>query len=173
MEMSESSPPSDLLPMGSALTPSSEASLVKTSLGLGSVVGWLASAADYGLSSPVLFASFDRDTSSWKTSQSSLFGGWAESSETWPQAGMMRNGKAYRRRPSIARSFVRASGFWPTPLASETGYRRKRFTQGGVPLSMAVGGPVNPTWAEWLMGFPTGWTDLGVSGMQLSPKSPS
>jgi hypothetical protein len=22
------------------------------------------------------------------------------------------------------------------------------------------GGKLNPTWVEWLMGFPTGWTDL-------------
>lgn len=22
------------------------------------------------------------------------------------------------------------------------------------------GGPLNPTWVEWLMGFPNGWTDL-------------
>lgn len=25
-------------------------------------------------------------------------------------------------------------------------------------------GPLNPTWVEWLMGFPTGWTDLSASG---------
>jgi hypothetical protein len=24
----------------------------------------------------------------------------------------------------------------------------------------AVSGQLNPTWVEWLMGFPTGWTDL-------------
>jgi len=24
----------------------------------------------------------------------------------------------------------------------------------------AIGGKLNPTWVEWLMGFPTGWTDL-------------
>ena len=22
------------------------------------------------------------------------------------------------------------------------------------------GGPLNPTWVEWLMGWPLGWTDL-------------
>ena len=25
-----------------------------------------------------------------------------------------------------------------------------------------IGGQLNPTWVEWLMGFPTGWTDLKV-----------
>jgi hypothetical protein len=24
----------------------------------------------------------------------------------------------------------------------------------------AIGGKMNPTWVEWLMGFPLGWTDL-------------
>ena len=28
------------------------------------------------------------------------------------------------------------------------------------PLSEAIGGSLNPPWVEWLMGFPTGWTDL-------------
>jgi hypothetical protein len=31
------------------------------------------------------------------------------------------------------------------------------------PLSEAVSGQLNPTWVEWLMGFPLGWTDLDVS----------
>ena len=30
------------------------------------------------------------------------------------------------------------------------------------PLSEQVGGALNPTWVEWLMGFPKGWTDLDV-----------
>jgi hypothetical protein len=28
----------------------------------------------------------------------------------------------------------------------------------------AIGGKLNPTWVEWLMGFPAGWTDLEDSG---------
>ncbi len=35
--------------------------------------------------------------------------------------------------------------------------QRKRNTP---PLNVVVGGSVNPTWAEWLMGWPIGWTDL-------------
>jgi hypothetical protein len=34
-------------------------------------------------------------------------------------------------------------------------------------------GHLNPTWVEWLMGFPAGWTDLGDSATPSSPKSPS
>lgn len=39
------------------------------------------------------------------------------------------------------------------------------------PLSEQVGGSLNPTWVEWLMGFPLGWTDLGASATQSSRKS--
>ncbi|MDK2600241.1 hypothetical protein QO179_20065 [Bacillus stercoris] len=28
------------------------------------------------------------------------------------------------------------------------------------PRGERVGGQLNPTWVEWLMGFPTGWTEL-------------
>jgi hypothetical protein len=27
-------------------------------------------------------------------------------------------------------------------------------------LSETLGGQLNPTWVEWLMGWPIGWTDL-------------
>jgi hypothetical protein len=30
----------------------------------------------------------------------------------------------------------------------------------------AIGGKLNPTWVEWLMGFPLGWTDLEESATQ-------
>lgn len=39
------------------------------------------------------------------------------------------------------------------------------------PLSEQVGGQLNPTWVEWLMGYPLGWTDLNVSGIALFLKS--
>ena len=32
-------------------------------------------------------------------------------------------------------------------------------------------GPMNPTWVEWLMGFPLGWTDLSASEMLSCPSS--
>ncbi|QDT30907.1 hypothetical protein Mal48_01810 [Thalassoglobus polymorphus] len=33
------------------------------------------------------------------------------------------------------------------------------------PLNAVVGGPVNPYWSEWLIGWPIGWTDLRPLGM--------
>ena len=35
-----------------------------------------------------------------------------------------------------------------------------------VDLAGAGGGQLNPTWVEWLMGFPIGWTDLNASETQ-------
>jgi DNA (cytosine-5)-methyltransferase 1 len=61
---------------------------------------------------------------------------------------------------------------WPTPLAQGAGgsghYNKveKLYSEGLVTyeekmaLQAGRGGKLNPTWVEWLMGFPTGWTDL-------------
>ncbi len=46
---------------------------------------------------------------------------------------------------------------WPTPVASDTG--TDRGSSAGWGLRNAVGGLLNPTWVEWLMGYPAGWTD--------------
>jgi hypothetical protein len=66
---------------------------------------------------------------------------------------------------------------WPTPIARDAhsfkGAERSPNAEGAEPLSAVVGGQLNPTWVEWLMGFPLGWTDLGPSATPSSPKSPS
>jgi len=64
---------------------------------------------------------------------------------------------------------------WPTPCASEArqGFQNRQngkkgsqeslstVIQGG-PASVA-GGALSPTWVEWLMGWPLGWTDCAAS----------
>ena len=63
---------------------------------------------------------------------------------------------------------VSARAKWPTPCASDfkgsskPGQRRGQLTDpnaGAIP----AGGSLNPTWVEWLMGWPLGWTDLEPS----------
>jgi hypothetical protein len=92
--------------------------------------------ATSGRSSPDSFASVNPDGSWRKTSQGysqvTLDGSLARFSETWPRAGMTRNGTAYRLRPSAPLTAVTASGSWPTPDARdsqpegyEAGLRRK------------------------------------------------
>ena len=57
---------------------------------------------------------------------------------------------------------------WPTPKSSPSGpdfARANRPGSGGDDLATAAardpqaGGSLNPTWVEWLMGWPLGWTD--------------
>lgn len=56
---------------------------------------------------------------------------------------------------------------FPTPTARDykspdLNPESERFSQ-KTELNSAVGGLLNPTWVEWLMGFPIGWTDLSAS----------
>ena len=41
------------------------------------------------------------------------------------------------------------------------------------PGSFLDTGITNPTWCEWLMGFPMGWTETDALETPLSPKSPN
>ena len=47
---------------------------------------------------------------------------------------------------------------WPTPVASSG--LRGSSTSDHEKYKYFDHGPLNPTWVEWLMGYPTGWTDL-------------
>jgi hypothetical protein len=60
---------------------------------------------------------------------------------------------------------------WPTPVTrdyKDTGTQEsmtralnKRDSPGlALMVGAATGGKLNPTWVEWLMGWPLGWTDL-------------
>jgi len=67
---------------------------------------------------------------------------------------------------------IRNSVKYPTtPTADDTGHRKKPYAQGGEALSYQVGGQLNPTWVEWLMGFPTGFSDCEDSETPSCPKS--
>jgi hypothetical protein len=70
-------------------------------------------------------------------------------------------------RPSGSKrsnSLATATKMWPMPIARDKrtflGAQRSPNAQGGEPLTVQVGGTLNPAWVEWLMGFPPGWTDL-------------
>lgn len=67
--------------------------------------------------------------------------------------------KALKKRLGIDQEPAPA-GMFTTLTADDTGHRKKPYSQGGEALSFQIGGPVNPEWAEWLMGFPIGWTEL-------------
>jgi hypothetical protein len=72
---------------------------------------------------------------------------------------------------------------WPTPTSRDHKDTGDSIANGTVPvnglLGRAVGpsttsGALNPTWVEWLMGFPPGWTDcehLATPSFRKSLKS--
>jgi hypothetical protein len=58
-----------------------------------------------------------------------------------------------------------AARMWPTPTVSDSknvNPKPNRFhgLVAEVNQTTQTTGKLNPTWVEWLMGFPTGWTDL-------------
>ena len=104
---------------------------------------------------------------------------------------MIADPKNRKTKPSNLREVI----FWPTPRAHENG-QNLHFPERGYALSAKVklyptmdvgaakgrgeksaenrgrlGGTLNPTWVEWLMGYPAGWTDCADSEMPSSRKS--
>lgn len=75
----------------------------------------------FGRSSPDSFAFFDPDLSCWKTSQATFLLGSDEYSETWPDSGTMRSGRAYELQ-SLERPICEsACSSWPTTTRMEDG----------------------------------------------------
>ena len=135
---------------------------------------------DFGKKCTESLASYDQSTSSWRMSQLCLVGemegGLVEYSETWPDCGTMQRGIAYRQHNLVRYTKEKGSSFYPTPAAHEgrLGYQRRDTGKKGTQKSLTTvvvdleggrnktTGQLNPTWVDWLMGFPIGWTDLNV-----------
>lgn len=79
-----------------ALKPSVVASRAKIYLTPAGVPELPESVVDSGGNCYEPFAWYDRSTSSWRTWQRCFIEGWELFSETWPKAGMTRNGVAFR-----------------------------------------------------------------------------
>jgi len=83
--------------------------------------------------------------------------------EMWPTPmAADSRGSSGRPAPGKQVQLVDAVKF-ATPLSSD--YRSGKASQAthdknSRPLSEQIGGSLNPTWVEWLMGWPLGWTDL-------------
>ena len=95
-----------------------------------------------------------------------------KSLKTWKALVTQRRGEYSARLKSA--HLIRESEFtsWPTPtthLAKEGGYPAEYTRNTPSLTAVAMGsegrphssGYLNPDWVEWLMGVPTGWTDLG------------
>jgi hypothetical protein len=94
-----------------------------------------------------------------------------------PKRGMPHPPHAMRRMQSGRRNLDDAVVLWPTPAARDyrypntSPYSARGGGTKGEQLPNAVGGALNPVWTEWLMGYPTGWTDCGGSGTRSSRRS--
>ena len=141
-------------------------------------------APGFGLKSAELLATFDRDTHSWKTSQTCLQEneglGFQQFFGTWSRSGMMRNGIAFQLPSLVCRTSETECGFLPTPQASDgTFFRIKRpiilrgnayritsnqGIDGNAKLADIAwnvwGGPLNPEYTEAMMQYPIRWTEL-------------
>jgi len=104
------------------------------------------------------FASYDLDTCSWRMWQTSLLEEWVTYSETWPRAGMTRNGIACRLRQLVPRTAGNGSSLWPTPTArlgdsqrqsSPALAARRYFEQKRRDLDDAVAMWPTPTANDW------------------------
>ena len=74
---------------------------------------------------------------------------------------------------------------WPTPTAMDAAGLARHLRKGATPTRslllcqkvayLAGGGTgnLNPEWTEWLMGFPTGWTELDASETRCARPSSS
>lgn len=77
-----------------------------------------------GSPAPTPFAWYDPDTSSWRTSQPSLFGASTESSPTWPRWGTWDAGAAYEApTPAPPTAGTGSSSLLPTPNADRVANR--------------------------------------------------
>jgi hypothetical protein len=91
-----------------------------------------------------------------------------------PDAQLTENGRQLSKDGKSSHSLGLADvvRLWPTMSANgmgNTGSRQmldKKISEGSLTelekrgMSAGNGGKLNPTWVEWLMGFPPGWTDL-------------
>jgi hypothetical protein len=144
---------------------------------------------DCGVSMSESFASYDHDSSSWKTSQRSLLGGLTSFSGTWPRQGMMRSGAVFRRLTSERRTADETGSLsWPTPRAcsamaatitagavKRAPERVKAFPNLETVMTIIepepVGKALTVAWVSALMGFPPDWCSLpdGLP-VQIKPK---
>ena len=99
-------------------------------------------------------------------------------------SGLLKEGKTHRSngQPIQVRLVDQVNNprLWPTPQASDHRDRGnmsnpaiQRRAEKGKQLNLSMvahptSGQLNPTWVEWLMGWPLGWTDLKPLEMDKS-----
>ena len=145
---------------------------VRTSVAQGKVRELTVSAVDFGEKWPESLAKYDRDTSSWKTHQCSLFGGLESFSEHWHKWGIMQGGEYFPLLNVEPCTYVSEYSYLPLPTPNATDYKggtnKPRKDNGKLRLDQMrhwwkittdIHAP-DPNFTERLMLFPALWTDL-------------
>ena len=92
--------------------------------------------------------------------------GLAASAAMWPTPTATLGTKGGRVTPRKSREggtlieAVSQRSTWATPTVHGNYNRAGVSAKSGDGLATQAGGSLNPTWVEWLMGWPLGWTDL-------------
>jgi hypothetical protein len=148
----------------------------KTSQLPGQVMDLTESGQECGKRWQGLLAKYDPNTHSLRTVQCSLFEDLNQSLQTWPRWGSMQNGECFQQPMWEQTISEKEYGLlhkeiWPTPVTrdyKDTGTKEalsrakaKRSSPGvALIIGAELGGSLNPTFSEWLMGWPLEWTDL-------------
>ena len=147
----------------SQLTSSAEDFPARTSATPASVQESGESEADCGAKCTESFASYDPDTHSLRTSQLSLGLDLNECFATLPLSGLMRSGNLYQRGPLVPNISGTGYSWLPTPT-TKANQSSPSMAKNGAGCRRAIlehpESYKNPTWVEWLMGYPSGWTAL-------------
>ena len=126
-------------------------------------------------------AKYARNTLSSKTSGACFPWVSTSSSATWPRSGMMRNGRFYPLPPLVPRTIVKGCSLLPTPTVSglteglgfllrsnESWESTSNLSAYLIGLEYGLTGRekrqhgkhiADPSFIEWMMGVPKGWTD--------------
>jgi len=141
---------------------SQEVSPVKTCLQQEKAQDLMENAQDSGEKWQGSFAKYDQNTHSLRTHQCSLFEDSTEYCATLPKWGSMRTGECWEL-PMLELNIKETEfGLWPTPTTPSGGGNcggsgaYKNAIKNGTHIPHSI----NPNLYEWLMGWPTGWTDL-------------
>ena len=129
-----------------------------------------------GLGSEMPLASYHLPTQSWRMSEDISLWGDYKLLESLPTSGMTRSGVLYQQPEWVRPIDESESLSWPTlttanwVTSTSVEATREAMLNGEkyssrIVQAIALAEPtaigyLNPMWAEWLMGFPLGWTDL-------------
>jgi len=121
-----------------------------------------------------LLAQLDPTNSTWKMSPQLSQTALNKLSKTWPSWGMTVDGCVYEHPMSGRRITAIDGSHWPTPTAKSSGAAPSEGRRKTPNLAWQVknwptpeearlmgagnGGKLNPTWVEWLMGWPIEYT---------------